>query len=646
MAPRDVPPCRSRSSRVWSAICLLVAGAGGWACGPVGGDAEQRATDLLLALQQGEVSAVSDFFVAEALPEGWEEIASGPLVFREVRVLRVSDSDEGGRGAKKVSYEATISDYPSALFNFLVRSEVLAENHRLRPYEGTVTLPGELVWRRDGRRWRVVEPPPPHEPVGLAFRLAALRGSWREGLPGGAQGVSSLGGLLSLMSETAEPNHMGALERHEVLRQIGQNLTRAASTAGASLLDERFLPAPGESVSRGLEALAVLDRFLSAWWRGEPEREAQLLSGVLGGEIEPGELVATPVQLHAFDVLQVEAMSSTTYAIATELKVSDPASVVAVSIAPQEITDPRSYIQLIDEGTEVRETFVVEVYGSSWLLDVDDGTGVVGYAVRSGRLAGATRWYGPLSSDISDLSSELAFRLTFAHIYFDGLRFAPLEGLVSGDPDTELVEAVVTRVMEATRLSRTIGQFSTEERCFYLGRKLAEFVTATMLQPLLTDEGVAQLRAELREVEQQIGLFVRSLRLGVASEDYDQVLVRARLAQDPSEVIEAVGDLRDPIRRRHGSHAGRLYMLGLKAGMVQLNALLAQIPDPDVKALAVDYLGELLLDLAVDLTELPGVRPSAVQGVGDLLRRVQARDTPTVDDVDALGDYDWYFSQP
>ena len=70
------------------------------------------------------------------------------------------------------------------------------------------------------------------------------------------------------------------------------------------------------------------------------------------------------------------------------------------------------------------------------------------------------------------------------------------------------------------------------------------------------------------------------------------------------------------------------------------------VPDPDVKALAVDYLGELLLDLAVDLSELQGVRRSAVQGVGDLLRRVRDRDVPTSDEVDALGDFDWYFSQP
>jgi hypothetical protein len=593
----------------------------------------EKTMSLLMALSRRDAQATLSYFADEAAPPGLAEAASGPLVFRNVRVLDVVEQEGGWR----VDYEAEISDYPSTIFNFLVTQQALEQSHLLRRYEEVVTLRGHLLWRRRLGSWRVAESPPEHEPVGRACALAKTMSEWKRDLPPEARGAAAFGRILSLLSATDEPNHAGPLTRSQVLERLAEKLTRAVAESGSLVLEERFLPARDESAPRTLEALAALDRVLSAWWRGEMESAVDWLTGVEDGSISPYELSESPVRLHSYEVLNVNGVASNTYAISVDLGVTDPASVFAVAICPQEIPDPRSYIELIDEGLKATQTFLVAKRGDRWMLASDDSDGAIGYFVRSGRLVSRLRFLSALPSDRDLLQADLVFRMTLAQLSFIGLRFSAVEREIEEEGQEKFVKDVMTRVLEASELSLLIGAMSPEERSFYLGSKISEYLLSFTLTDLVA-------ASEVEKVERQISVLVESLDLGVDGNALRRTLLQTRLAGDSDEFIRLGVDIEGRILTRHGASLDYACRLGHAVGDLRTAVMFSDalgeesVLNPNI----VEFLG--VIDSL--LAEMPGVRSGARESVSQLRARAQQGDYPSTGETEGLTEYSWFFVEP
>jgi hypothetical protein len=601
-----------------------------------------QAMALASALVQRQPEAIADLFPTGAAPCA-AMLATGPVVFRAMTITAVTPPPKGGEPVWRADYEATISDYPSALFNMLVRPELLGESHRLKPYETLATLHGRISFHRQDGAWRALDAGAEHQPLGRACALARAMAQWHGELAESARGAAAYVRLLALYDATYEPNHAGALTRAEALTTLSDKLERAAVEGGAAVLQERFLPAGDETVSGALGALTALDRLLAAWWRGEIEEAADLLIGVGGDPISIQELSRSPVRLHSYQITGLDAQASDRYAVTVRLALSELAAVFAAAAAPDRIPDAEGYLRAASDSMEADDVVFVARHGGTWRIECDAEHGGLGYLVQVARSLRSLRILGALPADETRFKLSLALRLTLLHGQFKDLQLGAVRSRLE-DGDT-LVRSVLEQIVGANGGHGGHTGLQALERCYLLGQALGQYAAATALDDTLPPSGADKLASLVAGLRRQILDLFRSLLPESDLAEYERLLVSAQLVSDPGGLLEISATLGHRLSNAYGPEHGDTYMLGFAVSMAHFAAMTGELPDDEIQDQVRDWQRMVFGHLDHFARRLPGIRPEARATITRLEAQVRGGGLVPFEEMEPMQSFDWFFDR-
>ena len=500
-------------------------------------------------------------------------LATGPLQFRAASVVHVRSPQDMESGSWRVDYTAEISDYPSALLNFLAREDLRAQGAGLKPYESVVTLSGRLFFRHEDGRFVLNEPPAAHEPIGRAAFLAQRLQSWLStDLPPEDIGLQTPIRLFPLLDETEEPNHVGQLTRTDTLLALAEKLERVETRGPMNVLDKRFIPLRNERLSQAVQAVATLDRFLHSWWSGDMGREVELLTEINRRPITPDYFQRTPIQLRSYEITEVTMQQPYVFALTAKLSVSDPTGVCGVVMCARELANPAQHIRAIDQGAPASDRFIVSRPGEDWKVAYHRDRGVIAYAALATYAIEhfQTKQQSPNSLtgtvDGKTWAREVSVRLRVLENIFGGLEFAPIEDVLRLRQDSTALNALVARMMDLTSEIRSLRQLSTRELCFNLGSKVSEYsLGAEMLSRFGVDNP-----QEMGQLQKEISRYLGALAVDPAASDrINALFARAR----DVEIRDASAEIKRILRREHGPELAAAYTVGYE--MLRLVVLIS-----------------------------------------------------------------------
>lgn len=585
-------------------------------------DAERHMSSVLLAVQNRDVAQL-DSLLAAGSGDLLKQACTSPALIRSFRVLPVSTPSHAKDSIWKMSYEATISDYPSAVFNSMALPQLLGEPQRLRPYEETTVLSGALLLKREKKAWVLVEAPAAHDPLGIALRFARI--CQKDGLAPSTNGSSTggLGAVFPLLNETEEPNHLGTLTREDVLTRLGRKLQRAEEQGLPSVLQQRYLPPDGRGASQALNAVGALDTFLIAWWRGAPEEKVGFLEagGFPGASSMRTAFGASPVRLRAYNVRGISRESQDRIVVNVDLTVTDVPSSFAGILLAADLDEPRTQVSLVDEGIKMSESLILTRTGESWHADFDPNSGVLGYAYTMGeqllRNKGSRL---PPVSEKDRFIVDISLKLALLYSRLQNLNFKPVREIISlgssrSKTASDHLAAIFKRVITLSNESASLRSLPREALAFSLGTSLSFAVFAAEIRRSagqdalneMRDTGVKLARAlELSPIDQDL-----IKRRFSASSDADDSNVLFRVPDD----ISGIGL---SLSRRYGSRLSFVFTAGIELGRA---ALINSPGDSDQAKILVTSLALLKAQLAVTLAE---AKPESIAQLEKWAARRQA----------------------
>lgn len=545
-------------------------------------EVERRASEVLQAVQNRDAAALTQL-LAGPNAEAAQLACSSPIILRSFAVRPVSAPSKQMPGLWRLAYEATISDYPSAIFNCMVNPALLNEPHRLKPFEDTVTLSGTLILKQEKGKWLLLEPPPPHEPLGLAIRFQ--RASAQLDKDKAALGLCA---LFPLMNDTEDPNHLGPATRENVLAALSAKMVRAEGQGISSLLQARYLPENPKGIGDQLAALGTLDGFLLAWWRGTPESAVHALAGEnsLLVDLTLPMLRQSPVRLRSYQIKEIRPVGGQQLLVSVGMNLSDPCSAQAAVIAAGDVEDVRSQLSLVDEGIKITEPILMRNLDGKWLLELSVNKGVVGYLLRFGKLMSLfERKPLPPISDKEEFIADLALRLSILGPMLEELDFGPIRsaaiGSAASDSEREAaLKSVLEKIVQLTSQSAELKALSAQEAAFVFGI----FISMVHLQPLF------EMQAD-KSLLRRTDLFNETKRLGRRLEiEPDQLLGLERMFTKAIRKAELVDLLGNPdevseisldLARRHDAKTAATFNAGLELG----RAIILNDPKDSMKGL-------------------------------------------------------------
>jgi hypothetical protein len=576
-------------------------------------------------------------------------LATGPLQFRALTVTHIRSPEDVRNGLWRVDYSADISDYPSALLNFLAREDIRAQGHGLKPFEGLVTLTGRLVFRYDNDRFLLAEAPASHEPVGRAAFLAQRLSAWLEkDLPTGDIGLLTPVRMFVLFDDTEDANHAGALTRTETLLSLAEKLERVEARGPMNVLDRRFIPIGNEKLSQALHAVATLDHFLHAWWSGDMGKEAELLTEINRRPIPPEYFARTPIRLRSYEITDVDMQERMVFALTAKFSVSDPSGVCGVAMCARELANPGQHIAGLDQGAPASDRFIVSRQGGDWAIAYHRDRGVVAYAAKATYAIEhfMTKYQSPFSlTDTVDgrqWAGEVSNRLRVLENIFGSLEFAPIESVLNLRHDNTALNALVSRMMELTSEIRSLRQLSTRELCFNLGSNVSEYaVGAEMLGRFGVDNP-----QEMDQLRKEISRYLRALGVDPATTDHlGALFARARDVENS----DASAQIKRILQREHGPQLAAAYSVGYE--MLRLVVLtsfreqLSRIDRKNAEMFGPSAMRRVLSELELAM-EYAGAKPVAQATVREWNNQASRLTIPSAAVVAPMKSFDWFFTRP
>jgi carbon monoxide dehydrogenase subunit G len=519
-----------------------------------------------------------------------------------------------------MSYEATISDYPSAVFNSMVLPDFLQQSQRLRPYEETTVLSGTLLLKRERKAWVLVEPPVAHEPLGIALRFARIVNGLNVLPAANNSTTGGLGAVFPLLNETEEPNHLGALSREEVLSRLGRKLQRAEEQGLSAVLLQRYMPPDGRGAALALNAVGVLDAFLLAWWRGVPEEKVELLQA--GGYLTVSSMRrtfgASPVRLRAYNVREVIRESSDRIVVTVDLTVTDVPSSLAGILLAADLDEPRTQVSLVDEGVKVSEAITLIRTGENWRAEFKTDSGSLGYAYSMGeQLLRHKESRLPPLSDQNRFVLDLSVKLTILFSSLEKLRFNPVRDVVSlgkltNSATSDSLNAIFKRIVTLSKESASLRSLPREALAFSLGASLAFAVFADDIRRSAGGGALTEMRGTSLKLARALELPPNdqnaiNLKFGTSSNaDNSSALLG---------VPEDISAISLSLSRRHGPRISFIFDSGLEIGRAAL------LNNPDDSNQAKVLVTRLALLKAQLVLTLAGAKSDSINQLQSLATR-------------------------
>jgi hypothetical protein len=576
-------------------------------------------------------------------------LATGPLRFDAISITHTRSPDDLQSGTWRVDYSADISDYPSALFNFLAREDVRTQGVGLKPYEGLITLTGRLVFRYHDGRFVLAEAPAAHQPVGRAAFLAQRMRSWLDSnLPEGDIGLRTPIEMFALFDDTEDANHAGNLTRTETLLALAEKLERVEARGPMNVLDRRFIPLRNEKLSQALQAVATLDRFLHAWWNGDMGREVDLLTEINRRPITPEYFQRTPILLRSYEITDVEMQQPRVFALSVKLTVSDPTGVCGVAMCARELASPAQHIHTIDQGVPASDRFIVSRPENDWTIAYHRDRGVIAYAAIATYAIDhfMNKYQSPHSLtgtvDGRTWALEVSNRLRVLENIFGKLEFTPIEAVLNLRHDNTALNALVGRMMELTSEIRSLRQLSTRELCFNLGSNVSEYaVGAEMLSRFGIDNP-----QEMEQLQKEITRYLRALGVDPATTDrLSALFARARDVENR----DASAEIKRFLQREHGPELASAYTVGYE--MLRLVILtsyreqLSRLDRKNAEMFGPSAIRRVLSELELGMANA-GAKPTAQATVREWNNQASRFTIPSAQEVAPMKNFDWFFTRP
>jgi hypothetical protein len=578
-----------------------------------------------------------------------ELLAHGPLQFRTLTVTHIRSPEDLQTGLWRVDYSADVSDYPSALLNFLAREDLRSQGHGLKPFEELVTLTGRLLFRYDNGRFLLSQAPAVHEPFGRAVFLAQRMSGWlTHDLPTGVIGLMTPVRMFVLFDETEDANHAGSLTRTDTLLALAEKLERVEARGPMNALDRRFIPVGNEKLSQALRAVATLDRFLHSWWAGDMGENVELLTEINRRPIPPDYFLRTPIRLRSYEITNVEMQDRLVFALTAKFSVSDPGGVCGVAMCARELANPGQQIASLDQGAPASDRFIVSRPGNDWTIAYHRDRGVLAYAAKSTYAIEhfVSEYQSPFSLtgtvDSRQWAGEVSNRLRVLENIFGSLEFAPIETILNLRHDNTALNALVSRMMDLTSEIRSLRQLSTRELCFNLGSNVSEYsVGAEMLGRFGVDNPheMEQLR---KEITRYLGA------LGVDPNTTDRLGALFARARDV-ENGDASAEIKRILQREHGPQLASAYSVGYEmlrvVVLTSYREQLSRIDRKNAEMFGPSAIRRVLSELELAM-EYAGAKPSAQTTVFEWNNQASRFTIPNATDVAPMKSFDWFFSRP
>lgn len=600
----------------------------------------RQARSIFLALANDDkayLKAYRHLDLAQAL--------NSPMQVHDIKILQVQESAEGGW---TVDYRLQVSDAATTAFNYLVRDESLTSPHALAVYATTVHELGRLVWQPREERL-VLQDPAAHSPIGRIRAHAIQRKQWQQTLPSEARGLISSVDVLRLL-KVLEAEQALAIRGDEVVPALVEKLAEAESRGPMDVLATPFLLSGQDRLSRAVLAVAALADVLDAWSTGDLAARYSSLVELNGKSVPATLFEQTPVRLIDYSITGVDMREPHVFSVAAELTVSDPASVLGVTMCAGELASPLEQLEAIDSGVRVRDAFyVARRNGTAWNLHYHRNQGSLGYAIGTARALKRFRsqYRSPIAlmtaADSSSWARELNTRFNLLQNEMADLDFGPVARMLTASSNHGYLSEVVKKLVAITSEIRSLQTEPPRVLAFVLGSKMAEyFITAEMLahagkpQP----EAMASLRAEI----------VRYLRaLAVRPELAERIddLLTRHSGTSSGSLRDISAEIRRHLQRTYEPKHAATYLVGFNMlHLVILSSYQDQLTKFDGSSGLINpgSARQVLGDLEYNM-EFAGARKRALDVVRNWNYQTGELTIPSSTDTAPLKSFDWFFDR-
>ncbi|GEM_PF-3271784 len=574
---------------------------------------------------------------------GLGDAVGGPLLIHDIAVLQVRQVDAETWAA---DYRLTLSDPASTAFNYLVRDDRLSPT-MLAAYSKTASQLGRLTWRSDGKRLQLVAPTA-LEPLGVLLEHARARREWQETTKKVQPGLPATIEIVALLARLQQRPSLG-IRPDMVLPEIARKLEEAEARGPMEVLAPTFLTTGQDRISRALMAVATLDRILSAWSNGNLAAHRDSLVELEGVHVDAAAFERTPVRIKDYAITGLDMREPHVFSIAAELTVSDPASVLGVTMCAGELASPFEQLEAIDNGARVRDAFyIARSDGQNWKLHYHRHQGTLGYALGTSRAMERFRrqYRSPISlmtaGDNNLWARELTTRFGLMQNEMADLDFGPVSRMLTANSEHGYLSEVVKKLEAITSEIRTLQNEPPRVLSFVLGSKLAEyFITAEML----ARSGKTQPEA-MEALRKEVVRYLRALAVPPQlAERIDDLLSRHKGVND-GQLQNISAEIRRFLQRSYDPEHVATYLVGFN--MLHL-VILSRYQDQlgrfegSGKLISAAAARRVLGDLEYNM-EVAHAHSHAINVIRTW-NRTGERAIPSAADTAPIKSFDWFFSR-